>query len=48
LILGERYEAAKLLGVSNAKYARHLKQQLRLRCMDGVHSFHSALKLAHS
>jgi len=36
-----------LLGVSNVKDAQRLMQQLRLCCMDGVHSFCSALKLAH-
>jgi len=39
--------ACKLLSVSNAKDAQRLMQQLRLRCMEGVHSFYSALKLAH-
>jgi len=40
--------ACKLLGVSNAKDAQRLTQQLRLRCVNGVHSFYSALKLVHS
>ena len=38
--------AYKLL--SNAKDAQRPMQQLQLRCLDGVHSFCSALKLAHS
>jgi len=40
--------ACKLLGVSNAKDAQRHMQQLRLCCVDGVHSLFSALKLAHS
>jgi len=39
--------ASKLLGVSNVKDAQRLMQQLRLCCVNGVHSFYSALKLAH-
>jgi len=38
--------ACKTLGVSNVKDARYLMQQLRLRCVDGVHAFYAALKLA--
>ena len=38
--------ACKLLGVTRAKDIRRLAQQLRLCCVDGVHDFYSALKLA--
>ena len=39
--------ACKLLGVKREKNARHLMQQLRLCCVDGVHAFYTALKLAY-
>jgi hypothetical protein len=39
--------ACKQLGVTCAKDARRLMQQLRLCCMDGVHTYYTALKLAH-
>ena len=38
--------ACKLLGVVRVKDARHLMQQLRLCCVDGVHAFFTALKQA--
>jgi len=39
--------ACKQLGITRAADARRLMQQLRLCCMDGVHAFYTALKLAH-
>jgi hypothetical protein len=38
--------ACKMLGVVKAQDARHLMQQLRLCCVDGVRAFLSALKQA--
>jgi hypothetical protein len=49
LSTGQANAACKQLGVTCAKDARRLMhcQQLRLCCMDGVHAFYTALKLAH-
>jgi len=38
--------AAKLLGFASAKDGRRLMQQIHLCCLDGVHHFYSALKIA--
>jgi len=38
--------ACKLLGIKRAKDGLLLMQQLRLCCVDGVHAFYTALKLA--
>jgi hypothetical protein len=40
--------AAKLLGFASAKDGRRLMQQIHLCCLDGVHHFYSALKIAVS